>query len=431
MLNPLRLLYILFMLAFHRARAFEHLGPTFIKFGQTLSTRPDLIGEKNAAILSELRDNVRPFASHIAIRIIQADLGADAFESIDPNPVAAASIAQVHRGKTKDGREVAIKILRPNVERRFKRDLDFMLWGARFLERFVPRARRLKPLEVVRTFKQTVAMELDLRFEAAAACELRENTKTDSGFYVPYIDWTLTSKRLLTLEWIHGIKLNDVESLKSAGYNLNQILEHISTSFFNQAFRDGFFHADMHPGNLFVNPKGELVVVDFGIMGRLDWSTRLYVAEIFQGFLNKDFMQVAKAHFRAGYVPAHQDVHAFALACRAIAMPVLDKPINEISIGSLLGQLFQVTETFEMETRPELLLFQKNLVVVEGIGRMLNPQINMWDMARGPIEQWAKEHLSLRGKIKFAKAYTEELVERAPTLIRKIDEWLQRTPKKL
>lgn len=411
------------MLSIFRARAFERLGPSFIKLGQTLSTRPDLVGVENAAILGDLRDNLKPFASKTAMRIISTELG-DAFEWVEERPVAAASIAQVHKAKLKDGCVVAIKILRPNIRKRFKRDLKFFYWAARQLERFAPKMRRLKPMEVVQVFEQSIHMELDLRFEAANACELKENTKNDDGFYVPAIDWQRTTSNVLVMEWINGIKLHEVDALRKK-HDLNQLLTRLSESFFRQAFRDGFFHADMHPGNVFVDDAGRIVVVDFGIMGRLDWQTRLYVADIFRGFLNQDFERVAKAHFKAGYVPAHHDVQAFAAACRAIAMPILDKPVNEISIGGLLGQLFQVTEQFDMQTRPELLLFQKTLVVVEGLGRMLNPEVNMWEVARTPIESWAKEHLSLCGKAKELLGHLSELIELAPQLLRKLEESLK------
>lgn len=424
MLHPFRLIYIAVMLLFWRAHAFEKLGPSFIKLGQTLSTRPDLIGAKNAAIFAELRDNLPPFPSKTAMAIIDSELGA-AFSHIENIPVAAASIAQVHRAKTLDGHDVAIKILRPGIEKKFKRDLDFFMWTARRLEQFMPRMRRLKPVEIVRTLQQSVLMELDLRFEAANACELKENTKNDAGFRVPTIDWALTTGRVLVLEWVDGVKLSDIETLKNKGHDLNQLLTHLSESFFMQAFRDGFFHADMHPGNIFVDNAGTIVVVDFGIMGRLDWQTRLYVAEIFRGFLSRDFDAVARAHFNAGYVPKHHDVQAFASACRAIAMPILDKPVNEISIGTLLGQLFQVTKQFEMQTRPELLLFQKTLVVVEGIGCMLNPSVNMWELARAPIESWGAEHLGVCGKAKELLKHLRELIELAPQLLRKFEESLQ------
>lgn len=420
-----RLFYIAIMLVLFRAHAFERLGPTFIKLGQTLSTRPDIIGEKYAVILANLRDNLPPFSSRVALAIIHEELG-DVFAEIDETPIAAASIAQVHRAKTQDGRDVAVKILRPNIEKRFKRDLDFFFWTARQLQRHFPKWRRLRPVEVVRTLQQSVMMELDLRFEAANGAELRENTRNDRGIHVPAIDWAFTSRRVLALEWIEGIKLNDVEALKHAGYDVNLLLSRLSESFFKQAFRDGFFHADLHPGNIFVDLTGNIAVVDFGIMGRLDTQTRLYMAEIFRGFLNKDFKQVAKAHFKAGYVPAHHSVEAFASACRAIAMPILDRPMHEISVGTLLGQLFQVTERFEMQTRPELLLFQKTLVVVEGIGRMLNPQVNMWDLTRAPIEQWAAENLGVRGKAKDLFEYLCELIEMLPLLLKKLEENLQR-----
>ena len=268
-------------------------------------------------------------------------------------------------------------------------------------------------------------MELDLRLEAAAASELAENMLEEEHFHVPAVNWNFTTERVMMMEWVDGIKLSDVDALKAAGHDLDKILMKLSEVFFKQAFRDGFFHADPHPGNLFIDKHSRIVAVDFGIMGRLDWRTRLYVAEIFDGFLKEDFHRVAKAHFDAGYVPQNQNVEEFSTACRAIAMPILNKPANEISIGKLLGQLFKVTEAFDMPTRPELLLFQKNLVVVEGVGRMLNPDTNMWELARTPIEEWARENFSIKGKAKFALQHLQEMAEMLPLLLRKLENELK------
>ncbi len=410
------------------AAAFEKLGPSFIKLGQTLSTRADLVGEDIALALGNLRDNLTPFPACIAKATVEKEFGTplmSIFSRFDEVPVAAASIAQVHKARTIAGKEVAVKILRPNIEADFKRDLDLFDWLAQRIEANLPTSRRLKPIEVVQLFKQAVAMELDLRFEASAAAELAENTKEDAKFHVPAVDWNLTAQRAMVLDWVEGTKLSDVEALKAQGVNLNALLATLSESFFKQAFRDGFFHADMHPGNLLVGADGTVTAVDFGIMGRLDWETRLYVAEIFRGFLNKDFTHVAEAHFKAGYVPKHHDVAQFAMACRAIAMPILDRPASEVSVGRLLGQLFKVTETFDMETQPQLLLLQKNMVVLEGLGRMLNPEVNMWELARGPIEEWAMENLSIKARVLQGLRHGRELLENAPRLLKQLEESLE------
>lgn len=409
------------------AVAFEKLGPSFIKLGQTLSTRPDLVGEDVAEALGNLRDNITPFSANIAKATVEKELGAPlstVFAAFDETPVAAASIAQVHKARTLDGREVAVKILRPHIEADFKRDVEFFEWVARRMEKHFPKTCRLKPVEVVATFKQSVAMELDLRFEAAAAAELAENLKGDAGFRVPSIDWRFTTQRVMVQTWVHGTKLSEVAELKAKGHDVNAILLRISESFFRQAFQHGFFHADLHPGNLFVDEDGTVVAVDFGIMGRLDWKNRMFVAEILRGFLQEDFAHVAAVHFKAGYVPAHHDRDQFALACRAIAMPILGRPVREISVGRLLGQLFKVTETFDMETQPQLLLLQKTMVVLEGVGRMLNPDINMWELAREPIDAWAREHFGLRGRATQFCYHAREVLDHAPALLTQLEQWL-------
>ncbi len=265
-----------------------------------------------------------------------------------------------------------------------------------------------------------------MRFEAAAATELAKNIASDTGFRVPGIVWDITSERVLVMEWVEGISLNDTSALNAAGHDLNQLLQKLSENFFAHVFRDGFFHADLHPGNLFVDEKGDIVAVDFGIMGRLDWKSRLYVAEILRGFLEEDYMHVAKVHIRAGYVPNTKSAETFALACMAIAKPILDKPLHEISVAKLLGQLFSVTETFEMETQPQLLLLQKTMMVVEGVGRMLNPSINMWDMAREPIRAWAMDNMSLKGRAFETARHARDAVQRLPDILDKLELALNR-----
>lgn len=425
-----RLLAIALVMGWHGAwhgkglaRALENLGPAFIKLGQALSTRSDIIGEETAADLSRLRDRLPPFPA--ARAIIAAELKAPVeslFREFENKPVAAASIAQVHRAVTKDGRDVAVKILRPGIEKAFARDLDLFFWLAEMAERRRP---RLKPKEVVKTLKESVFFELDLRFEAAAATELKENMeKHDTGFRVPAVDWNLTSRRVLVMEWVDGIKLDDAEAIKAAGFSSTEILTKAAKSLFAQVFMDGFFHADLHPGNLFVDKNGDLAAVDFGIMGRLDRKSQLYMAEILRGFLTGDYRKVAEVHFTAGYVPPNKSVDAFAQACMAVARPITGKPQNEISVAKLLGQMFSIAAEFEMETQPQLLLLQKTMMVTEGVGRMLNPNLNIWELARPMLETWAEEHFSPAGKIKDAARQGFELLQKLPQTLRAVEKIL-------
>jgi len=385
------------------ARAFEALGPSFIKVGQALSTRPDLVGDAIAADLTQLQDNIPPFDTKLAIATIEQEFGkpiVDIFPYFETKPVAAASIAQVHFARTATGEEVAVKILRPDIEKAFSRDLELMKWIARIIERRRPSWRRFKPVETIGTIENHIRLELDLRYEAAAASELKDNMKHDTGFFVPDVFWQYTSERVLTTARISGIPVHDLEAIRRANIDCTQVVTHAANAFFHQVFRDGFFHADMHPGNLFVQPDGTLAAVDFGIMGRLDLQSRIYIAEILWGFLKEDYHRVAQVHVDAGYVPADQSVDHFAQACRAIAKPILDKPLHEISIAKLLGQLFKVAETFKMETQPQLLMLQKTMMLAEGVGRSLNPQVNMWKLAEPLIAQWAKDNLTAKAKLR-------------------------------
>lgn len=408
--------------------AFEEMGPTFIKLGQALSTRSDLVGEEVAEDLAQLQDRIPPFPSQIARRIIEADMEktVDAlFSAFDDKPVAAASIAQVHFATTIEGREVAVKVLRPGIREAFAKDIDLFYWIARTVEQHMPETRRLKPVEVVSTFEDSIHRELDLRMEAAAGQTLRDNTLNDAGFYVPEIDWGRTSQNVLTMERIKGTPISDLAALRAAGHSMEGLVTKAAETLFNQVFRDGFFHADLHPGNLFVGANGELIAVDFGITGRLDKKNQLFIAEILRAFLNGDYHRVAEVHIMAGYVPAHQSVDDFALACMAIGKPILGKPLQEISIGQLLGQLFAVSALFEMETQPQLLLLQKNMVLAEGVGRMLDPHVNMWTLAEPLIERWAKEHLSIEGRTKLVAAEVYEHAKRLPVIMRRLDDALQ------
>ena len=376
------------------ARALNEAGPSFIKLGQALSTRSDILGEEMAADLTLLQDRLPPFSGTLARAAIAEEFGApleSLFADFDDQAVAAASIAQVHFAVTTDGREVAVKVLRPGIEAAFARDLDLFFWVAGLIDRRRPEWRRMKPLESVAILADTVKMEMDLRFEAAAASELADNFAGDDTFQVPRVDWTLTGRRVLTTERVLGIPLDDRRAVIAAGLDPQAVIEKAVNAFFNQVFRDGFFHADLHSGNLFVGADGNIVAVDFGIMGRLERRARRHLGEMLLAFLNRDYRRAAEVHFEAGWVPTDQSVDAFAQACRSIAEPILDRPQNEISMARLLGQLFQVTETFRMETQPSLLLLQKTMLEAEGTARSLCPEANMWMLSRPLIEDWMNE----------------------------------------
>ena len=406
------------------AAALQEMGPSFIKLGQTLATRSDLLGEDVAADLSTLQDRLPPFSSARARATIEAELGqllTALFASFDDRPVAAASISQVHFAETPEGVRVAVKVLRPGIEAAFARDLDLFDWIAETVEQVQPQLRRLKPRAVVATFAATVRAEMDLRLEAAAAAELSDNFVDYDGFRVPQVDWQRTARRVLTLERIDGIRIDDVAALKEAGHDTDMLLRQSAEVFFLQVFRDGFFHADMHPGNMFVDADGVLRPVDFGIMGRLDVKTRYFLADMLLGFLNGDYRRVAEVHFQAGYVPADQSIDDFMQACRAIGEPILGRPVHEISVARLLAQLFQVTETFAMETQPQLLLLQKTMLVAEGVGRTLNPTLNMWELARPLIEDWMRAHRGPEARIRQAALDIGLIVERLPALLGQIE----------
>lgn len=387
--------------------ALASLGPSYIKLGQFLATRADVIGPELASDLSQLQDKLPPFPMQESRRAIAEALGGqleDHFSAFGP-PVAAASIAQVHKAAVTDAngtRDVAVKILRPGVERRFKADLDSYYFAARQIERFHRPSRRLRPVAVVDTLKRTTELEMDLRLEAAAISEMAENIAGDERFRVPAIDWRRTSKRVLTLEWLDAIPISDRERLKAAGHDLKALGLVTLRSFLRHAMRDGFFHADMHQGNLFVAKDGAIVAVDFGIMGRLGPMERRFLAEILHGLITRDYRRVAKIHFEAGYVPPHHSVEVFAQAMRAIGEPIHGRTAQEISMADLLGQLFAYTDVFDMETRPELILLQKSMVIVEGVARSLDPELNMWTAAEPVAREWMESNLGVIGQLKDA-----------------------------
>ncbi len=410
------------------ARALEVMGPSFIKLGQTLSARTDLVGDDVAADLARLRDALPSFPASQARMIIEQDLRksiTEIYREFNDVPVAAASIAQVHEAVTTEGVRVAVKVVRPNVAKEFARDIALFFWLAHFVEKRLPHYRRLKPIEVIETFRQSVMLEMDLRFEAAAASELKENCANDPQLYIPSIDWQRTSHHVMTMEWVEGIPIDDKDALLAKGFDLQMIIANLATGFFNQAFRDGFFHADMHPGNLFVNDQGQIILVDFGIMGRIDRDTRVYVAEIIRGFLQRDYHYVARLHFAAGYVPKHQSIDVFAQACRSIGEPIIGLPLNQLSIAQLLAQLFKITEDFQMETQPQLLLLQKTMVLVEGVGASLYPQVNMWKLAEPWINAWAGDNLGVTAKIKDGAFDIAGFLYRLPDHIKRLESFSQ------
>ena len=403
------------------ALALQALGPSFIKLGQLLSTRADVVGEAIASDLSELRDRLPPFPAKAARAAVAEGLGRpvdELFASFEDTPLAAASIAQVHPAVTTEGAAVAVKVLRPGIEAAFRRDLDLFYWLAETAERARTGTRRLKPVAVVRTFNDIVDLEMDLRLEAAAASELAEKFEADGGFGVPEVDWERTGRRVLTTARAEGIPIAEREALIAAGVDLAHVAANLVRAFLQQAFRDGFFHADLHPGNLFVEAEtGRILAVDFGIMGRLDRRDRRYVAELLLAFLTADYTRAAEVHFEAGYVPATKSVEAFAQACRSIGEPIFGRPSSGISIGRLLAQLFQITETFAMETQPQLLLLQKTMVVVEGVARRLDPDLNMWEVARPVLEAWVAATLAPETRIREGLDEAARAARRLPELV--------------
>ena len=402
------------------ALAFHRLGPGFVKLGQALSTRPDLLGEAMAADLSALQDRLPPFPAEQAIATIEAELGQklDAlFSFFDAEAVAAASVAQVHFAVTAEGEEVAVKVLRPGVEEAFGRHVDLLFWLAQGVERWQPSLRRLKPVETVRRLQAMVDFEMDLRLEAAAASEIAGNFKGDPEFRVPAVDWRRTGRRVLTTERVVGIPVHERDALIAAGHAPRDIVAKAARVFFSMVFRDGLFHADLHPGNLFVGPDGAVIAVDFGIIGRLDRRHRFYLADMLRGFLTGDYRLVAQIHFDAGFVPTNQSIEAFTQACRSIGEPLLGRPLEEISIARLLSQLFEITRKFEMEAQPQLLMLQRTMVLAEGLGRSLDPSVNMWVLAQPLIEDWMRVYRSPPARAAIAATEAARALERLPHLL--------------
>ena len=383
--------------------ALEELGPVFVKFGQMLSTRPDLLPEDIAEELARLQDSVPPFSGDESVRLIEQALGGKLdsfFREFSREPIASASVAQVHIARLHDGTEVAVKVLRPGIESVIDRDLELLYMLARLAVRYVPDTRRFRPVEVVDEYNKTIHDELDLRVESANASRLRANFQDSNLLYVPKVYWDLTRRTVMVLERIHGIPVGNVEGLKAAGVDMRRLAHNGVEIFFTQAFRDGFFHADMHPGNIFVSPEGQYRAVDFGIMGTLGEKDKRYLAENFLAFFNRDYHAVADAHLRAGWVPAGTRIEEFEAAIRTVCEPVFARPIKDISFGRFLLHLFQTARRFNMEVQPQLVLLQKTLFNIEGLGRRLYPDLDLWDTAKPYLERWMSEHMGPRAFIR-------------------------------
>ncbi len=401
--------------------ALQGMGTTFIKLGQFLATRPDIIGDDIAKKLEKLQDRLPAFSTDMAKKIVREQIGEKSFKNILSfgNPVAAASIAQVHFAKIKIDsieKEVAIKVLRPKIHETVNEELDAIMFLAYIIENFFKKTERLKLVEIINLLKEITNVEMDLRFEAAAASELYENTKNDNFINVPKIYWNYTSKETLTLDKINAIPIRDIDSLKQSNVDLNKLSRNLIQIFLKQAVRDGFFHADMHQGNLFVDKEGNILPIDFGIMGRLDKNNKKYLAEILYGFIKRDYIKVAEVHFLAGIVPKNTSKDEFAQALRSIGEPIFGQSVKDISGGNLLGQLFDITEKFNMQTQTQLLLLQKTMVSVEGLARKLNPETNIWEVSKPILEDWIKNEKGPESKIRRTIEVSKEVLEKIPDL---------------
>ena len=407
------------------ARAFQAIGPAAIKLGQTLATRPDLVGEEAARNLLSLQDDLPPVPFTQIRPEIERSFGRpieDLFAEIDPDPVGAASIAQVHRALTTEGVPVAVKVLRPGIRERFARDIATYEWAAAHLEALGGEAMRLRPRLTIANFKRWTNRELDLRREAASASELSEAMKGFEGYMIPSIDWDRTNGRVMTIQWIDGIKISDREALLAAGHDLPVIARRLVLAFLTQAISGGYFHADMHQGNLFVQPDGTIAAIDFGIMGRIDRRARQWLAEILYGLITGNYRRVAEIHFEAQYVPSYHSVEEFSTALRAVGEPMRGKPVKELSVGQMLDGLFAITRDFDMQTQPHLLLLQKTMVMVEGLATQLDPDINMWDVSAPFVKGWIRDELGPEAALADRLREDFDTVLRLPALLRRIEE---------
>lgn len=407
------------------AGAFQDIGPAAIKLGQSLATRPDLVGEEAARNLLTLQDSLPPLPFAAISQAIEAGFGkpvSDMFLSLDTDPVGSASVAQVHRGVTTDGRQVAVKVLRPGIREKFARDIETYEWAAAHLEAMGGEAARLRPRAVIDNFKRWTSRELDLRREAASASELADAMKGYAGYRVPDIDWDRTCGTVMTIAWVDGTKLSDLDALRAAGIDLPELAQRLVLSFLTQAISAGFFHADMHQGNLFVEPDGTIAAIDFGIMGRIDRRARLWLAEILYGLTTGNYRRVAEIHFEAQYVPSHHSVDEFATALRAVGEPMRGKPVSELSVGAMLDGLFAITRDFDMAVQPHLLLLQKTMVMVEGLATSLHPEINMWDVSGPFVKNWIRDELGPEAALADRLRTDAETFLRLPELLRRIED---------
>ena len=407
------------------AGAFSAIGPAAIKLGQSLATRPDLVGEDAARNLLALQDSLPPVPFGEIEQAIAASFGQPVetlFERIDPVPVGAASIAQVHRAVTTDGRQVALKVLRPGIRERFARDIQTYEWAAAHLEALGGEAARLRPRLTIANFKRWTNRELDLRREAASASELAEAMHGVERYHIPQVDWDRTNGRVMTVEWVDGIKISDRDALVAAGHDLPDLARRLVLAFLRQAISAGFFHADMHQGNLFVRGDGTIVAIDFGIMGRIDRQARQWLAEILYGLTTGNYRRVAEIHFEAQYVPSYHSVDEFATALRAVGEPMRGKPVSELSVGQMLDGLFAITRDFDMQTQPHLLLLQKTMVMVEGIATQLHPEINMWDVSAPFVRSWIRDELGPEAALADRIREDTATLLRIPDLVRRIED---------
>ncbi len=407
------------------AGAFQAIGPAAIKLGQTLATRPDIVGADAANNLLGLQDSLPPVPFEAIRTEIERSFArpiTELFAEIDPVPIGAASIAQVHKAVTCDGRIVALKILRPNIRERFARDIATYEWAAAHLEGLGGEAARLRPRAVIANFRRWTNRELDLRREAASASELAEAMKAHAGYRVPAIDWDRTCGRVMAIDWIDGIKISDTQALRAAGHDLPELARRLVLAFLTQAIEHGFFHADMHQGNLFVEADGTIAAIDFGIMGRIDRRARQWLAEILYGLTTGNYLRVAEIHFEAQYVPSYHSVAEFATALRAVGEPTRGKPVSELSIGQMLDSLFAITRDFDMQTQPHLLLLQKTMVMVEGNAPQLDPKINLWDVAAPYVRAWIRDELGPEAAIADRLRETVDTLMRLPDLVRRIED---------
>lgn len=400
-------------------RALQALGPAYIKFGQVLSTRPDVVGAELAVELRVLQDKLPPFSTAIAKTEVEKELGIKVENTFVEfsEPVAAASIAQVHKAKlAQNGDYVAVKVLRPGIEKAFQKDIDAFYLAAGLVRTLSPASRRLRPVDVVKHFEGIVRSELDLRMESASASEFANNTKQDDGFALPRVRWPLSARRVMTLDWMDGINAADVDEIEAAGHNRTDLARRVLQLFLNHALRDGYFHADMHHGNLKIAPNGDIIAYDFGIMGQIDEYTRRVYAEILFGFIRRDYRRVAEVHFEAGYVPSDQDVNEFARALRAVGEPIFGMDAEHISMARLLNYLFEVTERFGMQTRTELILLQRTMVVVEGVARTFDHRMNIWDAAKPVVERYIKDSMGPRAVMDDLRRTAQVLARMGPRL---------------